>query len=61
MPQQYAKPMVMVCTWVLSLAAGTAGPVHARSLAAIQQSQEIRICLSPVHPAVGGSTTAGLS
>ena len=52
MPQQYAKPLVMVCTWVLSLAAGTAGPVHARSLAAIQQSQEIRICLSPAHPAV---------
>ena len=52
MPQQYAKPMVIVCTLVLRLAAGTACPVHARSLAAIQQSQEIRICLSPIHPAV---------
>jgi len=50
MPQQYAKPMVMVCTWVLSLAVGTAAPVHARSLATIQQSQEIRVCLSPIHP-----------
>jgi membrane-bound lytic murein transglycosylase MltF len=37
---------------VLSLAASTVGSVCARSLAAIQQSQEIRICLSPAHPAV---------
>ena len=59
MPQQYTKPMVMVCTWVLSLAVGTAGPVYARSLAAIQQSQEIRICLSPPSRGCSGAT-AGL-
>ena len=54
MPQQYAKPMVMVITWVLSLAVGTVGAVHARSaMAAIQQSQETPgMPTHLIHPAV---------
>src|SRR5450830_1691681 len=36
---------------VLLILGGMIAPSHARSLAEIKQSKELRICIAPIHPA----------
>jgi len=50
MTQRCKRAIARTAAWWLVLAWSAVGLIHARSLEDIQQSGEIRVCLSPIHP-----------